>query len=233
MAGVELSIRKRMQISCFLISHLILFGLVTCKKGDKEDKIKAESVSVEISQNLEASPYATEPPSVYTRKYEESEFGEFYEAFFCAFSQKNDWSLDYFINSSVGLFVIDANGAIPQITKIRYIHQYRKLTDSTGILDYPGCIGKYPIFGELPKINCDLPERYTKVGAITDTINLLLQSRIEEVATLINTTRDEVKEAFSKIRATTVNTSNYTFYWGVIEGSWHIIAIDVRTPCEA
>lgn len=217
----------------YIKSLLALFLILGCKVGKKNKVDLQDSFLMAQESNIEVSPIIEPPYPVYVRKYYSSEFSEFYNAFFSSILERNEWAFDYFIHPGHGLFIIDANGAIPQITKVNSISKYKRLSDKQHLFNYKGVLGKHLIFGELPKINCDYPSGYNKDGCFTSTENPLLNSNIENAATLVNTTPDELKKIISWVGYTTVNTSNYTFYFILVDGYWYIGLIDVRSPCQA
>jgi len=199
------------------------------KKGVGESKSQ-EQLKDTI---FEVAPKAPPPPSGYVRKYTASEFGEFFEGFFYAFAEKNEWALDMFIHPGHGVIVIDANGALPQIHRTHSFSQIKKLGTGKSIFEYDGYLCSKLIVDTLPVVDCNSPTFYSKQGCFTWNVNALANSSIEDVATFSNVSKEEFEFIVNTIQWTTVNTSNFTFYWSLIDGFWYLSVIDVRRPCEA
>jgi hypothetical protein len=160
-------------------------------------------------------------------------FLKFYDAFTTSISTKNEKAFNQFIYTNYGLYIIEAPGAMPVVSKIYNISKFKTINTTTKFFDLPfNEIKKQPLYEELPTIICD-ENSYNKLGCFVSENNTLKESQLWGYSGLNEKEIQAIEFLTKTIQITVVNTSNFTFYFSKIEDKWYLTFIDLRTPCTA
>ena len=209
----------------FIFIFTGLFFLAACSEtgntpvaGDSTSK--KDSIKKEMQEDLP-------PPS------DIHQFNWFYSAFAHAATSGNDTLFDVVIHPEHGLWIIHSEGAVPQFTHVNHILEYKK-TDGKSILPFErDAMMNVPKEEDLPVVNCDSKNFYSKSGCFTSMENKFAEQKIWKYAGLPADKDKEIEELASTITRTVINTENYRFYFSLINGSWYLTFMDIRRPCEA
>jgi len=160
-------------------------------------------------------------------------FLKFYDAFTTSIATKNEQAFNQFIYANYGLYIIEAPGAMPVVSKVYNISKFKTINTNTRFFDLAfNEIKKQPIYEELPILTCD-ENSYNKLGCFVNQSNTLKESQLWVYSDLNEKEVQAIKAIVEDVKITVVNTSNYTFYFSLIEDKWSLTLIDIRTPCAA
>ncbi|MGL5890069.1 MAG: hypothetical protein ACRC3B_09300 [Bacteroidia bacterium] len=174
-----------------------------------------------------------EPDKTVTETLPDSlQFAAFYKAFDADIRNSGNLEqLKKYVNTEQGLWIVDANGAMPGFT------HYTLLNTAV----FSGSIKIVPIKNEpcelkietLPLVDCDKPTLYSKDGCFAQKINTFAQHKIWLSAGLQTEERAAVEKLANAIDYTVIQTSGYRYYFSKIGNNWYISFIDLRRPCGA
>ncbi len=160
------------------------------------------------------------------------QFAAFYKSFDADI--RNEVGLDElkkYVNTEQGLWIIDANGAMPRFTHYTLLNT-AALSNGIKIVQ----IKKMPCelqFEKLPLVDCDKPALYSKDGCFAQKINIFAQHKIWLSAELKTEDRAAIEKLANSIEYTVIQTSGFRYYFSKIGSNWFISFIDIRRPCEA
>lgn len=87
---------------------------------------------------------------------------------------------------------------------------------------------------EIPKPDCDSKTYWNKNGCFTSENNTFKDEKIWDYAGLNESDEKTVEELAGKIDRVVVNTTlNMRMYFMQENGSWFLVFLDLRVPCEA
>jgi hypothetical protein len=161
------------------------------------------------------------------------QFNWFYSAFAHAAITGNDSLFNVVIHPKHGLWIIHSEGAMPQFTKVLKISEYKNALGKSIIPFDKNAMMNVPKEEDLPKIDCNSKNFYSKSGCFTSMQNVFEAEKIWKHAGLTADVDKEVGQLASTITRTVINTDNFIFYFSLIDGSWYLTFIDVRKPCSA
>jgi hypothetical protein len=160
------------------------------------------------------------------------QFAAFYKSFDADI--RNEVGLDElkkYVNTEQGLWIIDANGAMPRFTHYTLLNT-AALSNGIKIVQ----IKKMPCelqFEKLPLVDCDKPALYSKDGCFAQKINSFAGQQLWLVAELQPDERAAVEKMVDTIDYTVIHTSGFRYYFSKNAAGWHISFIDLRRPCGA
>ncbi len=207
-----------------ILVALLIFS--ACTNSSTNSVVNKDSMSPRDS--LKRALQEDLPPSSDIKQ-----FNWFYGAFAQAAVSGNDSLFNVVIHPKHGLWIIHSSGAMPQFTKVMRIQNYKDEMGK-GLLPFDrDAMMVAPKEEELPKIDCDSKNFYSKSGCFSQLLNAFAQDKIWKNAALSADKDKEIEELASTIMRTVVNTANYKYYFSLIDGSWYLTFIDVREPCSA
>jgi hypothetical protein len=161
-------------------------------------------------------------------------FKETYKEFFYSIIDGKPETFNKFIHPDLGLYVIDAGGAIPSVTNVKDISTYVR-PDNKSFFEFDRSKVGYELINEdLPVVNCDNgPDFYSKQGAFTQGVNNLKNEKPWSSTKMDSEEAEKIKTAAETVMITVINTSNYRYYFSKMGDNWYITFIDVRKPCNA
>ena len=160
-------------------------------------------------------------------------FLQFYRQLVTAIETKNPAAFNQLIYDDYGLYIIESSGAMPEVSKVYNIENYKSSATKQGFFDLTfDSLSLMPIKEKLPKVVCE-KNSYDKQGCFQENINPLKDSEIWHYANLNEKEVQAIHFISENVIITVVNTYNYTFYFSQINGSWQLSFIDLRIPCTA
>jgi hypothetical protein len=211
------------------MKHLIcatLIGMLfmSCSgKQPKQENGKIDTAAVRKQTLMEELP----PPS------DIRQFRWFYSGFVKFVSLHADTLMNKMIHPEYGLNVIESQGALPHMTHVKDFAEFRTLRKKS-FYDFDAKVLVCdPKDEELPKIDCNAKDLYSKSGCFTREVNNLKSSKVWEFCNLSKDQMDLVIRSVDTITRTVVVTENYTYYFSLIKGGWWLTFIDMRRPCQA
>lgn len=162
------------------------------------------------------------------------QFKWFYSLFVKGITTKNENNVfNKFIHPENGVYVIESNGAMPQMTNVKDMDKFTTLQGKSFFTLTRDEMIEDPADEELPVVNCDSKDFYSKSGCFTQEQNTFKDEKIWKYCHLEVSDEKKVSAMAAGITRTVINTKNYRFYFSLIEGSWYISFIDMRKPCSA
>jgi len=211
------------------MKHLIciLFigiGFISCTdKTGKQDEKGPDSATVRKRTFAEELP----PPS------DIRQFRWFYSGFVKMVSLHADSLMNKLVHPEYGLHIIESQGALPHMTRVKDFADFHTLQKKTFYEFDVHLLICDPKEEELPKVDCNAKDLYTKSGCFTREVNNLKDSKVWEFCNLSKDQEDLVIRSVQTITRTVIVTSNYTYYFSLIKGGWWLTFIDMRRPCQA
>ena len=160
------------------------------------------------------------------------QFAAFYKSFDADI--RNEVGLDElkkYVNTEQGLWIIDANGAMPRFTHYTLLNM-AALSNGIKIVQINNTPCKL-LFDTLPVVDCDKPELYSKDGCFAEKINIFAQQKIWLAAELKTEEQTAIEKLANTIDYTVIQTSGFRYYFSKNGNNWFISFIDIRRPCEA
>jgi|GEM_PF-916287 len=164
------------------------------------------------------------------------QFKWFYSFFVKTITTKNEDSLfrfEKFIHPELGLYIIEANGAVPYFRNVRNMKDFKTLEGNSFFTISRDDMICDPLNEELPKVDCDSKDLYNKTGCFTQESNPLKDDQPWQFSHLSPEEEKKVEKAAAGVTRTVINTKNYRYYFSLIDGSWYVTFIDMRRPCSA
>jgi hypothetical protein len=202
----------------------IAFLMSNCS-SDQPTQTTVDSVVRDSPQARQSIPEDIKPST------EIKQFNWMYSAFVGAASGEKSELLNAFIHPTHGLWIIRADGAMPQMTNIKTVGELKK-GESFYPLNRDEMICT-PLDESLPEINCDAKNFWSKSGCFTQLTNSFKTQKIWEYAGLTDAQAKAAATSAETISRTLINTANYRYYFSLIDGSWYLTFIDIRKPCNA
>lgn len=143
------------------------------------------------------------------------------EDFVSLCSSINSSDIQKYIHAEHGVWIIDSPGAVPVMKLVKEFPKDLTI-DFSSVKE-----------GELPKIDCSSKTLWTKTGCFTQEANTFKDEKIWKYCGLSKEDEGKVEQLAQTISHTVVNTSVGKFYFSQIAGTWYIIFMDLRKPCEA
>ncbi len=211
-------------MSKFIQSVFLLFFFVSCsEKQQSPENSGSDSVSVRKKTFAEELP----PPS------DIRQFKWFYSGFVKIVSLHADSLMNKLIHPEFGLNIIESRGALPHLSHVTKMSEFKTL-DKKSFYEFDAQVLICDLKEEeLPKIDCNAKDLYTKTGCFTREVNPLKDSKLWDYCSLTKDQNDLVVRSAQTITRTVLLTNNYTYYFSLIKGSWWLTFIDMRRPCEA
>ena len=86
---------------------------------------------------------------------------------------------------------------------------------------------------QLPEIDCDKENFYTKSGSFVQDTNKLGSSEIWKYGNMTPSDEKFAETAIKSVGKTVIVTSGYTYYFSYYQSNWYLTIIDTRKPCNA
>jgi len=204
------------------VSFLISF--VACSEASQNDNNIQEQQQETIDTSI---------ANVTKEQVDTTSFLQFYQQLVAAIETKNAAAFNQLFYKDYGLYIIESSGAMPQVSKVYTIEQYKTTGTAQGFFDLQfDSLSLMPAEEQLPKVVCE-KNNYDKQGCFQENINPLKDSEIWNYANLNEKEVQAIQFRSETIKITVVNTYNYTFYFSQINGSWQLSFIDLRILCTA
>jgi hypothetical protein len=212
----------------FYLSLLFATSLVFTSCGDGIDDDANKSDSISSKDSLKQKITEDLPPSTDIKQF------EWIYSSFVAASTYSVRDFNIFISPEHGLWIIRSNGALPEMINVKSVVSVKNAKgDSLVPMDREKMICT-PSAESLPVEDCTMPSRWSKSGCYTSETNIFKEQKIWQYAGLNDGDSKKVEELSRLISRVVINTEmNTRFYFGEIKGTWYLLFIDIRVPCEA
>lgn len=210
----------------FIVALLFSMSAFSCGSESEQNNAAADTQSAKDS--LKAQVTESLPPTEDFKQF------EWIYSSFVAAATYTVKSTDVFINKEAGLWVITSNGAMPQMVHVN---------TTKGLLNYKNDtlipIDREPMIcsllnEDIPKPDCDSKTFWSKNGCYTSENNTFKDEKIWDYAGLNEKDEKAVEELAAKVDRVVVNTElNMRMYFMQENGSWYLVFLDLRVPCEA
>jgi hypothetical protein len=210
----------------FISGILLIVSFYSCNFFENTPAVSHSKDTVQLSQSNKDKE---------THSYED--FQSIYREFFTALKEKDELTLNRFIHPDYGLYIIESNGAMPQVKYIKHLGEYRFPDGTPFFIRIDTMVFGMEIIKveRLPAVNCDLPpDFYERQGMFTTDTNMLRNLELWKYIHFENENQlKKFKSLILTINKTVLNTSNYIFYFSYLQNRWYLTFLDVRRPCEA
>lgn len=143
-------------------------------------------------------------------------------------------AFDVFINKETGLWIIHSNGAVPEMTNVTSIANFKMNSGYNLVpMDHDKMICT-PKEDPLPTIECDSKNYWSKSGCFTSQNNTFKTERIWDYAGLPDADSKKVEELAGKITRVVINTElSMRMYFTDVNGTWYLTFLNIMEPCSA
>ena len=199
-----------------LISFLFCLTIIfSCHSEIEKKNSSGKSNSLNISNNSDSI-------KDFTKRFAE---------LIKAMQTQNQGKIDEFISPQFGLLIIESHGAMPFFNissrnEVAFRNKFEAICNTT-IFE-----GDLKI-EQLPKIDCDKENFYSKSGSFVQDTNKLNSSEIWKYGNLSTADEKFAENAIKSVGKTVILTSGYTYYFSFYKLNWYLTIIDTRKPCNA
>ncbi|MCC7301159.1 MAG: hypothetical protein IT233_00810 [Bacteroidia bacterium] len=159
------------------------------------------------------------------------DFGLRFNEILHALKSKNKAELSKYISPEFGLMVIRADGALPAILIAK---NDQKAYDASMEDLFTSVPDRVTLREEpLPKVDCELPDFYSKTGHFRRDTNLLAGSDIWKFGGLSAEDQHFTEKAIQSTTRTVLLAPGVTFFFGLSGENWYLVLVDMRKPCKA
>lgn len=136
-----------------------------------------------------------------------------------------------FLSPEFGLLIIRADGALPNIL-------IRKNDEAAYDLALQQLFSRVPSSAALsdetlPRVDCALPDFYTKTGNFMRDTNLLAGSEIWKFGGLSPEDQSLAEKVVQSTTRTVMLVPGLTFFFSFEKNAWYLTLVDMRKPCAA
>lgn len=158
-------------------------------------------------------------------------FNEYFNEVLTALKAKDPTGLKSFTSPEFGLLIIRADGALPSIL----MEHNDKAAFQASLEKLYGEVPASVILKDesLPRVDCGLPDFYTKTGHFMRDTNLLSGSDIWKFGGLSTEDQSLVEKAIQSTTRTVMLAPGVTFFFSYGHHGWHLTVVDMRKPCNA
>ena len=202
---------------------LPLLIILSCSPSDEQPNQKTTSLQTkELAQPIKR-----------TRSKTPKNIRWAYELFASAIINKDTAQLNELIHPDLGLYIIGANGALPEIVKTNSLNKPLGIKSKMIKMD-PSILTDSLKIGELPATDCDAPPLfYSKSGCFGDSLNDFRNQRVWVHSNLSKQDKIEAEKSAGLITHTVINTRGFKAYFFYDSYRWSLLFIDLRVPCSA
>jgi len=164
-------------------------------------------------------------------------FESAYKNFTQAVRHKSFSELKKIIDPSVGIFIIEANGAIPELVYLSDIETFVS-NDGKNLFSYFNVkISIAAIDSTLPAIDCKYSNGtpYNKTGCFRKKVDQAKDNELNFLSSIngLEEHKQKAEVARKSIQMKVINTFNHVYYFSKNKGKWFLTFIDLREPCSA
>jgi hypothetical protein len=207
---------KNILLFATLISSLLILNSGCNQSGSKDDTPQNSSDSLKVANDGFESAYKN-----FTNAVRHKSFSE----------------LKKIIDPSVGIFIIEANGAIPEVVYLPDIEAF-VTKDGKNLFSYFNVkISIAAIDSILPAIDCKYSNGtpYNKTGCFRKKVDQSKDNELSFISSIngLDEHKQKAEVARKLIQMKVINTFNHVYYFSKNNGKWFLTFIDLRTPCSA
>ena len=171
---------------------------------------------------------------------EKDAFQEAFQDFLLAIKNEDTTGFNQFINAERGLWIIENPGAMPKMTPVKNILEFKREYQDRPFFTINENLDKCNLkeVKTLPKFNCDgVPENevgFEKQGCFVADAEKFKTSNMHKFASLTPEQEQAIEATLPFLTKTVLHTkSAYKFHFGYINNQWKILFIDLMIPCSA
>jgi hypothetical protein len=224
-----------MKIRCLPLG-LLLF-LFSCDSSDQIENrssqpLEADSVLSPLQGPDDANGKPVKP--VYLSRFAKA-FFDFQEAVY----NEDAEGVNNFIDPGIGLYIIENPGALPKMTLVRDIRDFKRDFKEESFFTIKDRLQSCQLKEEsLPAFTCGTETKlsggYSKEGCFAADDQEFQKNEVYKYASLPDPEVKNIERTLPLVKKTVVQTaSSYRFHFGYINGQWKVLFIDLRVPCSA
>ncbi|RNI29966.1 hypothetical protein EFA69_10590 [Rufibacter immobilis] len=164
-------------------------------------------------------------------------FETVFQRFKDAVENQDTATFQTYVDPALGLYLIDAPGAVPQFTHVAHINQYRRPVQQKPFFSIRETFRDCALqeVTALPKVTCaGDADAYAQRGCFVADATSFRKSEAYLHANLSSTERDKIARTLPLVTKTVLHTtSGFKFHFGQVNGQWRILFIDLMVPCNA
>jgi hypothetical protein len=147
--------------------------------------------------------------------------------------QKQDYqTVNKYIDKNAGLYIIYSDGAMPQVEHVYAINKFKTKSNKAIESFIFKSLPSKPIEDMLPNVVCESTP-YNKEGIFGSKVNVFAENPVWEYTDLNEKEKQAAQFASQNITYTIINTHDYVYCFGELEGEVKLLFLDLRIPCSA
>lgn len=207
---------KNLFFSLAILSSFLILNSGCNQSGSKNDTPQNSSDSLKVTNDGFESAY-----KIFTDAVRHKSFSE----------------LKKIIDPVVGVFIIEANGAIPEVVYFSDIEAF-VAKDGKNLFSYFNVkISIAAIDSTLPAIDCKYSNGtpYNKTGCFRKKVDQSKDNELSFISSIncLAEHKQKAESARKSIQMKVINTFNHVYYFSKNNGKWFLTFIDLRVPCSA
>lgn len=220
----------------------ILFLFITALLGSchKDQQTENRAIPLPTADSVLAPVPDLEPqPSREGKPRYISKFAKAFFDFQTTVFNEDAEGFNQFIDPERGVYIIENPGALPKMTHVKDIRDFKREFQGQNFFTIKDRLQTCNLKEEdLPAFNCGGQTEgntgYSKEGCFAADADSFRKTELFKNANLPEQALKQIEETLPMVQRTVLQTSSsYQFHFGVINGEWKILFIDLRIPCSA
>jgi hypothetical protein len=222
------------RFSCICLPLLIIaLGLASCQSNPNESANTPPAATAQ-------APKAEIPPS--TAPSPDTTLLAAWQQFDHAIRAHDTLALQRLLDPAVGLWVLEQPGAMPRVTHVAHVRNFRRDYQSLPIFSLAdqlmSCTAPVAV-KQLPKFDCgqqtDSTSGFTREGCFVSAATDFHRLDVWPYATVVGGTAAAGKAAQARATRTILQTRfSFKFHFArSADGTWRLVFLDLRIPCSA
>ncbi|HSI90759.1 MAG TPA: hypothetical protein VK927_06545 [Adhaeribacter sp.] len=220
-------------------SFLLFFPALLLFSCDSSDQLENRSTTPTEADSVLVPGFGPDEDSLASRPRYVSSIIKAFSDFQQAVYNEDTEGVNAFIDPEYGVFIIENPGAMPKMTRVTDISTFKRQFQELSFFSVKERLKTCkPVEEDLPTFNCEDQTNknagYSKEGCFIDDAKMFRESTIYKFAGLTEEETELVEDMLPLVQKIILQTtSSYKFYFGIVNGKWRVLFIDLRTPCTA
>ncbi|WP_128396960.1 hypothetical protein [Botryobacter ruber] len=217
---------------------LLLLGCLLMPGCNTSDESSNQVTTADPTPPVTAAP-GNQSQERSTAATDTVDFEKAFQQFFAALQAADTAALQQFIHPAHGLWIIEQPGAVPKMTHVQHIGQFKREYQDRSFLTVKDEVQQCNLAEEpFPKFDCADMEGgrtgYSKDGCFAWNADKFKQSGYWDYASLSDEQMRQVKNTLPLVQKSVLHTkTSFEFHFGYVDGHWRLLFAKLIYPCSA